>query len=120
MNARATCPSSPDGAGARGEPGWESVPRHVANHGASAVLEIGWLDGSCSLLGHGMLRANCRCAACVALRRTGKRVAEAAAAIRLDRIEPVGQQGLNLVFSDGHARGIFPWAYLRELGAVQP
>jgi DUF971 family protein len=28
----------------------------------------------------------------------------------------VSDKGLNLVFSDGHGRGIFPWAYLRGLG----
>jgi len=41
-------------------------------------------------------------------------------AIRLDAIHPVGDKGLNLVFSDGHGRGIFPWAYLRELGPSLP
>ena len=95
-------------------------PVELANHGASALLEIRWDDGSRSLLAHGLLRASCRCAGCVALRRAGRPVTEAAAPIRLERVEPVGQQGLNLTFSDGHARGIFPWAYLRELADAQP
>jgi DUF971 family protein len=29
----------------------------------------------------------------------------------------VGELGLNLVFDDEHGRGIYPWPYLRELGA---
>ena len=97
-----------------------AFPVAVTNHGASATLEIRWADGASSLLSHGLLRASCRCAACVALRRAHRPVADAAAAICLTHAEPVGQQGLNLVFSDGHGRGIFPWAYLRELGAAQP
>ena len=31
-------------------------------------------------------------------------------------VHTIGDKGLNLVFSDGHGRGIYPWAYLRELG----
>jgi len=96
------------------------LAREVTNHAASAVLEIGWDDGSRSLLAHPLLRASCRCAQCVARRRSGEAAADPAAPVRLEHIEPVGQQGLNLVFSDGHGRGIFPWAYLRELAAARP
>ncbi|MNN61889.1 hypothetical protein D3C81_1771500 [compost metagenome] len=35
--------------------------------------------------------------------------------VRLERIALQGY-GVQLVFSDGHERGIYPWAYLRELG----
>jgi DUF971 family protein len=45
-------------------------------------------------------------------------VAAAPESLRLVRIEPVGEQALNLGFSDGHDRGIYPWAYLRQLGAL--
>ena len=33
-------------------------------------------------------------------------------------VRAVGNYALQLVFSDGHERGIFPWGYLRELGAA--
>jgi DUF971 family protein len=36
--------------------------------------------------------------------------------LRLEGIHPIADKALNLVFSDGHGRGIFPWSYLRELG----
>jgi DUF971 family protein len=52
-------------------------------------------------------RAGCRTACCAP---------EAASSIRLAAIHAVSDKGLNLAFSDGHGRGIFPWAYLRELG----
>jgi DUF971 family protein len=32
-------------------------------------------------------------------------------------VELVGLYAVNLVFSDGEARGIYPWTYLRELAA---
>jgi DUF971 family protein len=30
-------------------------------------------------------------------------------------IEPIGNYAVRLAFSDGHDRGIFPWAYLSEI-----
>ena len=30
-------------------------------------------------------------------------------------IELVGSYAINIAFSDGHDRGIYPWAYLREI-----
>jgi DUF971 family protein len=33
----------------------------------------------------------------------------------LTEAHAMADAGLNLVFSDGHRRGIYPWAYLREL-----
>jgi DUF971 family protein len=35
--------------------------------------------------------------------------------LRITEIHPVGAYGVQLVFSDGHDRGIYPWTYLREL-----
>jgi DUF971 family protein len=34
--------------------------------------------------------------------------------VRVQRITSQGY-GVQLVFSDGHERGIYPWAYLRDL-----
>jgi DUF971 family protein len=93
-----------------------AVPTAITDHRASGVLEITWKDGRVSRLGHPLLRESCRCAACEQLRRRGRGVARADDALRLVHIEPVGEQGLNLGFSDGHDRGIYPWSYLRQLG----
>lgn len=30
-------------------------------------------------------------------------------------VNPIGSYGINIAFSDGHARGIYPWAYLASL-----
>lgn len=37
--------------------------------------------------------------------------------VRITAIEPAGY-GVQLVFSDGHARGIYPWAYLNALASA--
>jgi DUF971 family protein len=102
---------------------WQVPDRHqfpeaIVNHQSSGVLELTWLDGSVSRLPHRLLRAHCRCASCEQQRRLTGAPAETNASIRLDAIHPIADKGLNLVFSDGHGRGIFPWAYLHELDAL--
>ena len=96
------------------------LPQAIVNHQSSGVLELRWQDGSDSRLPHGLLRARCRCAGCEQSFRTKGTHPEPAAEIRLEAIHPIADKGLNLVFSDGHGRGIFPWAYLHELGQSIP
>jgi DUF971 family protein len=96
------------------------LPTSVVDHRASRVLELRWPDGATSRLSHALLRARCRCATCEQVRRREGREADADAALRLHELHPIGDKGLNLVFSDGHGRGIYPWTYLRELGDAAP
>lgn len=93
------------------------LPTAITDHEQSGVLEIAWSDGERSRLHHARLREHCRCAACEQQRRRGHGVPPADASLRIVRIEVIAEQGLNLAFSDGHDRGIYPWAYLRQLGA---
>lgn len=92
-------------------------PLAITDHARSGILEIAWSDGAVSRLPHGLLRARCRCAACEQRRRRTGADPAAAESLRIAAIEPVGEQGLNLVFDDDHGRGIYPWSYLRELCA---
>jgi DUF971 family protein len=39
--------------------------------------------------------------------------------VDLTRIEPVGNYAVKLVFSDGHASGLYTWDYLYQLGEQQ-
>lgn len=87
------------------------APAHL--HSQDGVLSLQWPDGSEQQLGHPRLRALCPCAFCRAGRLAG-RIDSAPADVRVERIEPFGY-GVQLVFSDGHDRGIYPWAYLREI-----
>lgn len=37
----------------------------------------------------------------------------------IDAIHLMGVAGLQVVFADGHDRGVFPWAYLRAIAEGQ-
>ena len=37
-------------------------------------------------------------------------------AVKIARLEPVGNYAVRIVFDDGHDTGLYSWAYLRELG----
>lgn len=36
--------------------------------------------------------------------------------VRIERIEPVGNYALRLIFDDGHSSGLYAYAFLHELG----
>ena len=90
------------------------VPEAIENHAARGVLALRWPDGRMATLTHARLRAACPCSECRAQRRAGVEV-EADDAVRLAAIEPVGAYALNLAFSDGHRRGIYPYEMLADL-----
>ena len=90
-------------------------PVNVVLHQGSGRLELLWSDGECSRLSGQRLRQACRCAGCEKLRRAQHDI-PAAADTAVTNLQPVGDVGLQLFFNDGHDRGIFPWAYLHELG----
>jgi DUF971 family protein len=90
------------------------ILQSVENHLAQAVLALHFADGTVARLTHAGLRGACPCSECRALRRAGQ-VVEAAPGVVLEKLEPVGLYALNLTFSDGHRRGIYPFSYLVEL-----
>ncbi len=92
-------------------------PEHIENRAGAGILAVRWKNGSEHEFTHAALRAACPCSACRAVRRAGGTV-EASPAVRLAAIEPAGANALNLAFTDGHARGIYPFALLAELAAV--
>lgn len=83
----------------------------IEDHPLRGVLELSWADGTMRSWTHAALRAACRCAECVARRRAGLVVA-ADDSVRIAAIAPVGAYALNLVFTDGHGRGIYPFEML--------
>ena len=36
--------------------------------------------------------------------------------VRINRLDPVGNYAVRIVFDDGHSTGLYTWSYLRELG----
>jgi DUF971 family protein len=82
----------------------------------SQALEIDWKGGASSRYGAGQLRHACRCAECMRARIDGAFAPSDEVAIA--GIDPIGSYAINVQFSDGHSRGIFPWSYLREIGTL--
>ncbi len=94
----------------------ELRPLEIRNHRDGRWLEIAWSDGVTAVMPHRLLREACRCAHCLAAKKAGKMVI-AEAGICLDVVEPYGPNALRFSFDDGHNRGLYPFAYLRELPA---
>ena len=61
------------------------------------------------------LRAACKCASCVRARFDSV-FPSSFPDIRIVEVKPIGHYAVNIHFSDGHARGIYPWVVLREIG----
>lgn len=97
-------------------------PTEVLIHQRSRRLELRWPSGYGVSLGHARLRQACKCAWCEGpRRRSGEGTnspptnATAEAEVTITRVTPIGDVGLQLHFSDGHDRGIYPWSYLHTL-----
>lgn len=90
-----------------------TAPAAVRNATRSGLLYLQWSGGPELALTHGRLRSRCPCSHCRAARLRG-RIDLVDEAVRV--LECVNQgYGMQLIFSDGHALGIYPWSYLREL-----
>jgi DUF971 family protein len=84
-----------------------------------AILTARWGDGHAGAYPLRLLRAECPCASCKAERQDAAdnpfHVLRAVPSADLVRVEPVGRYGMRLVWADGHATGIYTFAYLREI-----
>ncbi len=80
-------------------------------------LFIEWQDGLESLLPHRYVRGHCGCAQCVDeithLRHVG--VDDVEKDVTIEDAFQVGRYAVNLLFSDLHETGIYPFRFLREL-----
>jgi DUF971 family protein len=92
------------------------VPTALRNSRSQTCLTLEWADGRRQEISHARLRGACPCAQCKAARLHGA-ISLVDEGVRLERIALQGY-GVQLVFSDGHERGIYPWGYLRELGSA--
>jgi len=90
-----------------------NAPSAIRNQRSAGLLLLQWPDGSTLSLSHTRLRALCPCSQCRAARLAG-RIDLVNAGVQIQGISNQGY-GVQLVFSDGHARGIYPWDYLLRL-----
>lgn len=78
------------------------------------ILAVAWDDGETTRLSAELLRRNSRAASAVRVAIDGGRPVPNAN-IQVTDIQLIGGYAVQLSFSDGHDRGIYPWSYLREL-----
>jgi DUF971 family protein len=88
-------------------------PLAIGNSSNKQQLRLNWPDGREQWLDHAELRRQCPCSQCRAFRLRGL-TPMVDARVRVTELHSQGY-GLQLVFSDGHERGIYPWAYLAGL-----
>jgi DUF971 family protein len=93
----------------------QAWPETIEWHAQTKMLALAWPSEPETRLSASLLRQACRCATCEQARRQGQTVALTDHSLSVAEISPVGITGLQLSFSDGHDRGIYPWAYLRQL-----
>lgn len=77
------------------------------------LLVIIWENAEESRLGASVLRQNSHAASAVRERLDG--ILGEQRGVRITGIEPIGGYAVRLLFSDGHDRGIYPWAHLRAI-----
>ena len=97
------------------------MPTEIVLHTKSKTLALAWPSSQLTIE-MSVLREHCPCSTCEKNRIDGTPVIAGDVSPEITSVEPVGSYALNLVFSDGHGRGIYPWSYLKSLEAkpVQP
>lgn len=94
----------------------KKIPAKIGAPGL-ATLDIEWNDGKKSSYPVRQLRFECPCAACVN-ELTGEKLLKIESIpqnILIKGIYPVGRYALQLVWSDGHATGLYGYDFLRKL-----
>ncbi len=101
----------------------EAPPDEIVVRAGRAELVLVFAPAALAI-GAPRLRAACRCADCRRARidrdadpDTGDATLAGTtiAGTTIAELRLVGDHALNIAFSDGHDRGIYPWSYLREL-----
>ncbi|MEP2759758.1 MAG: DUF971 domain-containing protein [Hyphomicrobiales bacterium] len=89
-------------------------PIEIRRQKKGAGLTLIWPDGIKFELSAAYLRDNSQSAGAKRLKLRGLDV-PASQDIFIEGIKSIGSYALNIVFSDGHDRGIYPWVLLRQL-----
>jgi DUF971 family protein len=91
------------------------VPDRLIICDDASVLRIFWRDGHQDEITAAFLRQESRSAGSRRARIDNR--ARLSGKVTIEAIDPVGAYAVNIAFSDGEHRGIYPWSYLAELAA---
>jgi DUF971 family protein len=89
------------------------TPVEVRLKKLTSSLDITWADGEMSKIPGGSLRRHCACSGCRSRQLIGTELITDSGKIK--KISLMGSTGLQIIFADGHDRGVFPWAYLHAI-----
>jgi len=92
----------------------QAQPIELRLSDAGRRLHITWANARVCAFDAAWLRSQCRCSECTSASRAG-RAPKTPPDLSLADVVPYGPGAVNLHFSDGHRRGIFPFAYLAML-----
>jgi DUF971 family protein len=89
-------------------------PENFQAIGGGRELLITWRPGSESRIAAPLLWAECPSAQ-ARRRRLDGRQGHPSPDLTIRSVTPIGHYAVNIAFSDGHDRGIYPWALLAAL-----
>jgi len=95
------------------------IPTEIGLDRTRTRLSVTWENGATVAFPASWLRERARDAGSIRVAVNGWTV-PAWRDLTISNVEPIGNYAVRLEFSDGHDRGIFPWAYLAELAASAP
>lgn len=78
-------------------------------------LRLTWSDGHSAEYDYAYLRGYCPCAVCQGHAVSEVRYHPPAGPVEITSIQPVGNYGISIVWSDGHGTGIYRYDFLREI-----
>lgn len=88
-------------------------PSSIHLHKKSGFLEVAWNDDDAIKITCNDLRKFCACSRCRARNVVGSLLINESTDITA--INSMGSTGIQIVFADGHDKGIYPWHYLRAI-----
>lgn len=89
------------------------VPVKLHLRRLSEVLEVTWNTGEESRISCAELRKFCTCSSCRSRNVVGSLLINEST--RVESLCLKGSSGVQIVFADGHDKGIFPWNYLMAI-----
>ena len=89
------------------------MPLSIKLKKRASLLELSWSEGDVDQISEQNLRRYCACSGCRAKKQVGVELMTDNASVT-DMVL-MGTTGVQIKFSDGHDRGIYPWGYLRAI-----